>query len=65
MVTRQRTKAPSWVISFRKRYKEPTAADLRRRKASLKRALALREELDIRPDTTQNLVRQLRDEGNG
>jgi len=63
MVTKPRTKAqPPWVTSFLKRYKPPTSADLKRRQRALKRALELRERLDIRPLTTEELIRSLRDE---
>ncbi len=64
MVTKPRAKTPPpWVSSFLKRHRPPTAAELRRRKKAFERALAIREELDIRPLTTGELVRQLRDEG--
>ena len=63
MVTKPRTKTPPpWVVSFLKRYKPPTPADLKRRQRALKRALELRERLDIRPLTTEELIRSLRDE---
>jgi hypothetical protein len=63
MVTKPRTKTPPpWVASFLKRYRPPTAAELKRRQRALKRALELRERLDIRPLTTEELIRSLRDE---
>ena len=63
MVTKPKTKPlPPWAAEFLKRYKPPTAAELRRRKRALKRALELRERLDIRPLTTEELIRSLRDE---
>ena len=62
MVTRSRTKRPVWVTAFLKSYKPPTQAELRRRKRAFERAIANREHLDIRPLTTGELIRQLRDE---
>jgi len=53
---------PPWVKAFLKSYKPPTPAELRRRKKAVERAFAIREHLDIRPLTTGELVRQLRDE---
>lgn len=55
------TKAP-WVAEFLKNYKPPTQTELRRRKKAVARAFAIREHLDIRPLTTGELIRQMRDE---
>ena len=65
MVTKPKaeTETPPWVASFWKRYKPPTKAELKRRQRALKRALAIREHLDIRPLTTGELIRELRDDG--
>ncbi len=62
MVTKPKTKTPSWVGDFLKQRKPPTQAELKRRQRALKKALKLRESLDIRPLTTEELIRSLRDE---
>ncbi len=51
-----------WAKVFLENYKPPTQAQIRRRKKALQRALEIREHLDIRPLTTGELIRQLRDE---
>ena len=51
-----------WAAEYLRTYKPPTAAELRRRRKAFERALAIREHLDIRPLTTGQLVRELRDE---
>jgi hypothetical protein len=62
MVTKSKTETPAWLASLLKGYKPPTKAELRRRQRALKRALLLRERLDIRPLTTEELIRSVRDE---
>ena len=62
MVTKPGAKTPPWVTAFRKRHRPPTTAQLKRRRRAFERALTIREELDIRPLTTGELIRQLRDE---
>jgi hypothetical protein len=63
MVTKPRAKkmAP-WAAEYLRNYKPPTAAELKRRQKALKRALEIREHLDIRPLTTEELIRSVRDE---
>ena len=51
-----------WAAEYLRNYKPPTVAERRRRQRALKRAREVREHLDIRPLTTGELVRQLRDE---
>lgn len=62
MVAKTRTKMPDWAKEFLKNYRPPTQAELRRRKKAVARAREIREHLDIRPLTTGELVRQIRDE---
>ena len=53
---------PLWAQEFLDNYKPPTKAELRARKRALEAALKIRERLDIRPLTTGELIRSLRDE---
>lgn len=53
---------PKWAEEFLKSLKPPTAEELKRRRIVLERAWKNREKLDIRPLTTAQLVRALRDE---
>ena len=62
MVTKPKTETPPWASSFLKKYKPPTKAELRKRQRALKLALLMRESLDIRPLTTEELIRSVRDE---
>lgn len=62
MVTRRTTKMPRWAEEFLAEYRPPTKADLKKRQRVLKEALRLREQLDICPMTTEELIRSVRDE---
>lgn len=64
MVTKPnpKTKKPTWVEAFERRYEPPTQAELKRRQRALKHARKLRKSLDIRPLTTEQLIRAVRDE---
>ena len=56
------TERPKWAEDFLKSLEPPTTEELKRRKRAFERAWKNREKLDIRPLTTTDLVRQLRDE---
>jgi len=59
MVRSRRTR-PEWAEEFLAQLEHPDAAELRRRQEALERALEIRERLDIRPLTTAELVRSVR-----
>jgi hypothetical protein len=63
MATKRQPKMAGWAREYLENYKPPTQAQIRRRKKAVKRALEIREKLDIRPLTTAELIRQIRDEG--
>ena len=53
---------PSWATAYLASRKPPTRAELKARRKALEHALKVRERLDIRPLTTGQLIRSLRDE---
>jgi DNA-binding transcriptional ArsR family regulator len=53
---------PEWAEEFLKNLREPTKEELKQRQAVLRRLRKLREKLDIRPLTTTDLVREMREE---
>ena len=53
---------PKWAEEFLKNLRPPTEAELKKRREALEKAWANRENLDIRPLTTTDLVRAIRDE---
>jgi hypothetical protein len=53
---------PKWAEEFLKNWKPPSTDELKRRQEVFERAWKNRENLDIRPLTTTDLVRELRDE---
>ena len=56
------TGRPKWAEEFLNNLKPPTAEELKLRRDVFERAWKNREKLDIRPLTTTDLVRELRDE---
>ena len=52
---------PQWAEEFLKNMKSPTAEELRERRKVFEAAWKLREKLDIRPLTTTELVRSIRE----
>ena len=62
MVTKPKKELPLWAIEYLKSRMPPTKEELRKRKKAFEHALAIRERLDIRPLTTGELIRSLRDE---
>ena len=63
MVTKPRSKVPPWAASYLASRRPPTKVELRARRKAFEHALKTRERLDIRPLTTGELIRSLRDEG--
>jgi len=53
---------PKWAEEFLKNLRPPTEEELKRRREAFEKAWANRENLDIRPLTTTELVRGIRDE---
>ena len=62
MVAKPNRKTPSWAVAYLKTRRSPTEEELKARKKAFKHALKIRERLDIRPLTTGELMRSLRDE---
>jgi hypothetical protein len=62
MVTKSDSRMPPWAASYLKVRKPPTKEELRAREKAFRHALKIREQLDIRPLTTGELIRSLRDE---
>lgn len=52
----------SWAEDFLRRRKPPTSEELRKGRAAFERAWNNRENLDIRPLKTTDLIRALREE---
>ena len=63
MVTKPDSKTPTWAAAYVRARKPPTKEELKARKKAFEHALKIRERLDIRPLTTGELIRSLRDEG--
>ncbi len=63
MVTKADSKLPAWALEYLESRRPPTKAELRARKKAFEHALKVRERLDIRPLTTGELIRSMRDEG--
>jgi hypothetical protein len=53
---------PKWAEEFWKNWQPPTDEDLARRREVIDAALKLRKKLDIRPMTTTELVRSVRED---
>jgi hypothetical protein len=62
MVTTERSKMASWATAYLASRRPPTRTELKARRKALEHALKIRERLDIRPLTTAELMRALRDE---
>jgi hypothetical protein len=56
------TERRKWAEDFLRSLRPPTDEELKQRRLVFERAWKNREKLDIRPLTTTELVRQLRDE---
>lgn len=63
MVTKPAKKLPPWAAEYLKSRRPPTKEELKARKKAFEHALKVRERLDIRPLTTGELIRSMRDEG--
>ncbi len=63
MVTKADKKLPPWAEEYLKSRRPPTKEELKARRKAFEHALRIRERLDIRPLTTGELIRSLRDEG--
>jgi hypothetical protein len=53
---------PKWAEEALRSVRPPTPDDLKRRREALARLRKLRKKLDIRPLTTTDLVREIREE---
>ncbi len=53
---------PKWAEEFLKNLRPPTVEELNRRREAFERAWENRVNLDIRPSTTTELVRSIREE---
>jgi hypothetical protein len=62
MVAKPPAKLPAWAEEYLRSRRPPTEAELKARRKALQRASKIRERLDIRPLTTGELIRSLRDE---
>jgi hypothetical protein len=60
-MVRSRKTRPQWAEDFLAQLERPSAEELERREKALERALEIRERMDIRPLTTAELVRSVRD----
>jgi len=63
MVTKPKRELPLWAVEYLKSRRPPTKEELKARRKAFEHALKIRERLDIRPLTTGELIRSLRDEG--
>lgn len=63
MVTKPKKQLPLWAKEYLESRRPPTKEELKARKKAFEAALKVRERLDIRPLTTGELIRSLRDEG--
>ncbi|MGB2694313.1 MAG: hypothetical protein WBD55_03895 [Dehalococcoidia bacterium] len=62
MVTKPKNQLPLWAKEYLESRRPPTKEELKARKKAFEAALTVRERLDIRPLTTGELIRELRDE---
>lgn len=62
MVARTPKTLPAWAREYLDSRRPPTREELKARKKAFDHALKVREHLDIRPLTTGELIRSLRDE---
>ena len=53
---------PPWAAAYLRTRKPPTKAELRARRKAFEHALKIREQLDIRPLSIAEIIREMRDE---
>jgi len=62
VMIRASEKRPKWAEEFLANLRPPTEEELRRRREAFERAWKNRENLDIRPLTTTEMIRSIRKE---